>query len=553
MRRRRVPLIFSCGLVVAIALAPASRAAGNVLLTNDRSGSYLRYDGASDETMDACSSDRRAQNEPTIAVDPRSPNIVTAGSNDYCAQVVNGDAWPGYYRSTDGGATWHDSLVPGYPTDESPAGTASPTHGVCGAAGDPTQSFDAEGRLYYGFICFNRAKPTNGSLFVALFDQDGAHYVRTVQVERGTPSVWGLFQDKINVVADATDGPNSGNVYVAWARYPGQSKNNGIQVTRSTDQGRTWSKPVKISPGVGEEQFADLAVGPDGVVYLTFRTISQQKSTENTIWIARSTDGGVSFSAPRAIANINQFDSRDYGGGDCGDSIFSCSTGFTYSRWSSLSAVAADETGVHVAWSGRTSTGQGKIYVRNSPDGVTWPTAASTLDNVSVGHQWTPDIASAEGIITVVFYDSREDGAYAPDIPPGNTADGKNSGDVVNTFIARSSNGGTAWTETQMSDAGSNFNWETHGSRRDPFWGDYIYVSAVPGGVNVVWTDSRDLVPGDDPRETGENDDEDGFDVYQPCVYEPNDINAPSYTSPLIQDPCLSQGGLDQNIYGARV
>ena len=79
-------------------------------------------------------------------------------------------------------------------------------------------------------------------------------------------------------------------------------------------------------------------------------------------------------------------------------------------------------------------------------------------------------------------------------------------------------------------------------------------MSAVPGAVNVAWTDSRDLVPGDDPRETGQDDDEDGFDVFQNgCVYEPDDIDAPSYTSPTNDDPCLDQGGLDQNIYQARV
>jgi hypothetical protein len=69
----------------------------------------------------------------------------------------------------------------------------------------------------------------------------------------------------------------------------------------------------------------------------------------------------------------------------------------------------------------------------------------------------------------------------------------------------------------------------------------------------VVWTDSRDLVPGTDPREVGPDDDMDNFDVFQPCVYVPNDINAPAYSSPLIQDPCLSRGGLDENIYGARL
>jgi hypothetical protein len=80
---------------------------------------------------------------------------------------------------------------------------------------------------------------------------------------------------------------------------------------------------------------------------------------------------------------------------------------------------------------------------------------------------------------------------------------------------------------------------------------DYLYISAVGGIVKAAWTDSRDLVPGTDPRETGADDDADGFDVYQPCTYVPNDINAASYSSPLTSDPCLSEGGLDQNIYAA--
>ena len=102
-------------------------------------------------------------------------------------------------------------------------------------------------------------------------------------------------------------------------------------------------------------------------------------------------------------------------------------------------------------------------------------------------------------MINVVFYDSRADPAYSPSLPPGDTAVGTNSGDVVHTYLAKSTNGGTGWSETQISTHGSNFNWETHGSRRDPFWGDYIYVSAVGGTVMAAWTDSRDLVPGRRP------------------------------------------------------
>lgn len=554
--RLRVSIVF--GLALGSLLAVAAPAVGEVRVTNDNDAmtSYLRYDGSSDATTQACSNDRREQNEPTIAIDPRSPNVVVSGSNDYCTQVTNPDVWVGYYRSTDGGTSWQDSLVPGYPADTSAAGLASPALGSCVAAGDPSAAFDNAGRLFYGFICFNRAKPVNGGLYVATYDQDGAHYVRTGLVVKGSPAPWGLFQDKDNVVVDRSGGPFSGNVYIAWSRFSGQSANDTVYVARSTDHGQTFSAPVHIDVGSGQGEFTDAAVGPDGAVYVTYRTYGLQGPTQNAIWLVKSTDGGRTFGKPQLVAAITPFSSDQFSGGtgatDCGDGPFACPSGFTFSRWDSQSAVAADANGVHVVYGARLPSGQGKIFVRNSPDGLSWPTPATTLDMVPTGDQWDPAIASADGILDVVFYDSRGDPGYAPSVPPGNTAAGANSGDVVNTFLARSSDGGATWNETQLTSHASNFGWETHGARRDGFWGDYNYVSAVPGAVNAAWTDSRDLVPGTDPRETGSSDDGDGFDVFQPCTYAPNDINAASYSSPSTSDPCLSQGGLDQNIYAMR-
>src|ERR687888_25285 len=439
-------------LVLATAFTgPALGVSANARVTrDDTASSYLRYDGSSDATMAGCSTGRRSQNEPTVAVDPNDTSVIVAGSNDYCAAMVNGDVWAGYYRSTDGGSSWQDSLFPGYPGDTSSGGLASPTHGSCGAAGDPSQSFDDDGRLFYAFICFNRGKPVNGGVYVARYTGDGGTYDRTVLVKKGTPSAKfsgsGLFQDKINLAVDQTTGSHAGNVYVAWSQYNGQAGNNTVLLARSTDHGLTFSHPVRATPtALGTASFADVAVGPDGAVYVTF---------------------------------------------------------------------------------------------------LSYPSAS--LDSVAAGHQWFPDIASGVGVISVVFYDSRADPAYAPDRPPGNTAGGVNSGNVVHTFVAQSTNGGASWSETQVSSAGSNFGWETHGSRRIGFWGDYLYISAVGSTVKAAWTDSRDLVSGTDPREPAAAD---GFDVYQPCTYVPNDINAPSYSSPLVSDPCLSQGGLDQNIY----
>jgi hypothetical protein len=556
MKSRLLFVAFAAALVAGFGSA-ALAGSGDVRVTRDNiAASYLRYDGSSDATTTACSTGKRSQNEPTVAVDPHNTQVVVAGANDYCAAIVNGDTWAGYYRSSNGGSGWQDSLVPGYPADESAAGVASPAHGTCAGAGDPSQTFDRDGRLFYAFICFNRSKPINGGVFVARYTNDGATYDRTVLVKRGTPSgqfLTGLFQDKINLTVDQTTGAHSGNVYVAWSQYDGFAPNNAVLFSRSTDRGLTFSRPVRVTPtALGTASFADLAVGPDGAVYLAFLTYPSSSNPSTDVWLSKSSDGGKSFGAAAHVATIALFDSSQFSGNgatDCGDGPFACPSGLTFSRFTSAPAVAADATGAHVVWNAERASGQSKVFVRNSPDGISWPTPATTLDSVPAGHQWTPDIASAGGVISVVFYDSRADPAYSPNLPPGDTATGQNSGDVVNTLLAKSSDGGVGWSETQVSAAGSNFNWETHGSRRDPFWGDYIYVSAVGGTVFAAWTDSRDLVPGADPRETGADDDADGFDVYQPCTYVPNDINAASYSSPTISDSCLSQGGLDQNIY----
>jgi hypothetical protein len=560
MRSRWLVVLAALSMLLAGAFSGTALGAANTLVTRDgTANSYLRYDGSTDATTAACSTGRRSQNEPTIAVNPHNPQVVVAGANDYCAQIVNGDVWSGYYRSTNGGSSWQDSLVPGYPADTSAAGLASPVHGSCGAAGDPSQAFDRDGRLFYAFICFNRVKPVNGGVFVSRYTDDGAAYDRTVLVKPGTPSGQfgvGLFQDKINLTVDQTTGRFSGNAYVAWSQYDGQASNNAVLFSRSTDHGLTFSRPVKVTPKAhGTASFTDLAVGPDGAVYLSFVTYASSSNPNTDVWVSKSTDGGESFGEAAHVATIDLFDSSQFSGNgatDCGDGPFACPSGFTFSRFTTAPAVAADANGVHVVWNAKLASGQSKVFVSNSPDGTAWSTPA-TLDTVAVGHQWTPDIASAGGVITVVFYDSRADPAYAPGVPPGNTASGQNSGDVIHTWVAKSTNGGTGWSETRVSTAGSNFGWETHGSRRDGFWGDYIYVSAVGSSVMVTWTDSRDLVPGNDPRETGAADDHDGFDVFQPCTYVPNDINAAAYSSPTVDDPCLSQGGLDQNIYAANV
>ena len=205
--------------------------------------------------MAKCGTGRREQNEPTVAIDPHLPSVVAAGANDYCTTVTTGETWLGYYRSTDGGGSWQDSILPGDPSDDSADGRSSPTRGRCSSGSDPSMSFDPVGRLFYGFICFQRLgrlgeKGTaNSSTFVATYDQDGSRYVRTALVGKGSRSA---DEDKINLAVDQTNGRYSGNVYTAWVEIapptPGGFPQDLLRFARSTDHGRTFSAPRPLSP-----------------------------------------------------------------------------------------------------------------------------------------------------------------------------------------------------------------------------------------------------------------------------------------------------------------
>jgi hypothetical protein len=296
------------------ALAAASSALADVKVSDQ---AYVRYDGGTDATIAACSTDNRQQNEPTVAVNPTNPSLMTAGANDYCTSPTTGDVWAGFYYSSNRGATWTDSLVPGYSTDTSAGGQASPASGRVNAAGDPVQSWDNLGHLYYGFIAFNRARPANAVPLrraVQLAGRpDAAVRVHTL-VQAGTPSPFfrGLFQDKIGIEVDrGASSPFAGNVYVCNARHTASAVNNGVFFYRSTDGGHTFSNPMKISDSVHGSQFCDIAVTRNGTVFVAWRQFGFKKQQDNAVAWAKSTDGGDSLTKPAVAAPFIGWDPID--------------------------------------------------------------------------------------------------------------------------------------------------------------------------------------------------------------------------------------------------
>ncbi|HVF19427.1 MAG TPA: sialidase family protein [Mycobacteriales bacterium] len=590
MRHRKLLAVALSGLAFATLGAVRGGPATALIRSDDRvtpdhiEGSYARLDGSVDPEHAFCSASLRQQAEPAVAVNPRDPRVIVAGATDQCygghrqVPIANGQGWTALYRSTDGGSSWRASLMPDYPGDAN-AGMPS---SYCGQV-DVTMAFDNEGRLFYGALCPDlRANEAPGDfhIVVSTFDTDGSRYVGTVGVDEdpsGAPDLT-TAPDKPNLAVDTTSGPHAGNVYVAYTSCPRIVVEQGpgsiapcvgaegtVNVARSTDHGTSFSAPVPIGNGTGRPTWSDVAVGPDGHVYVT-ATNMDLNGAFSEVLLARSTDGGATFTLFTGIATVKPFNSAQFAGTGnsglaansnqqghsppCGDGVFACVTGFTFSPIRTVSAVTADADGVHLAWSAQLPSGQAKVFVQTSPDGVNWPRPPVVVDPVSRGHQWYPDIASADGTIRVVFYDSRVDPGYAPNRPPGNTAEGVSSGPSVDTYETWSRNGGRNWTTRRLSTVSSQPGLHAQLGARAPWVGDYLYVSAVPGGSYAVWTDARDVVPGRDTR----GGTEDGFDVAAACSWMParEDLaGGYPYLTPRPDDACLSKGGLDVNIYGA--
>jgi hypothetical protein len=203
------------------------------------------------------------QNEPAIAIDPRNPNVLLAGSNSFSEKTER------VYSSSDGGRTWQSRpgppLVPGR---------------RCGAA-DPGVGIDERGRQYFSFI--QCTGPGRSRAVVASRSGPGGLW-RSVPVPGAFPA------DKPALAVD------DGRVYVVWIAH----LRDGLRLVRlstSRDGGRTWSQPVQVNENETIVFYPSVAVGRGGVVYVAWNEVGG-------IALARSLDHGKHFQAQVSIAAV---------------------------------------------------------------------------------------------------------------------------------------------------------------------------------------------------------------------------------------------------------
>ena len=403
------------------------------------------------------------QNEPALAVSSRNFAHLVGGANDYRTVDIpgllgiqeTGDVWVGLFKSSDGGGTWRSTLLPGYPLDNSPEGLASPVHGFQASA-DPTVRAGTNGLFFYSFIAFNR-NPTNalGAVAIArLIDNnnkenfnpnkpgsDPIQYLSTSIVDNGTA---GQFLDKPWIAADipragagtcTINGKSfsAGNVYLTYSKFVGSDAKPSSQIllVKSLDCGANWSKPIKISESNSKNQGTVIAIDPrNGNVYVAWRR-SAASNQPDAIVIAKSTDGGSTFTKGIEIQTFVPDDPTVPGRKSLFDQPKISSNGITFSfRAKAFPTMAVDGSGrVYVAWSQRglipAAPLAARVVVATSADGVTWtsPAASQVIADPNTspagyyqgpyygvgGHQFMPVLAFANGVVMLAYYDSRED------------------------------------------------------------------------------------------------------------------------------------------------
>ena len=294
------------------------------------------------------------QNETAIAVDPNNPNRVVASANDYVTRTwacdvsgtpcsALGDGYSGTYFSNDGGQTWCCNS-----SDPQNLGTLIPgvtrlTGGQYDAGGDPALAFDSQGNVYYAGLGFNRTSaPNTVAVNKGTFDSSGnlTWGSPTFINETTAPST---LNDKEWIAADwHASSQFKDRVYVSWTRFIFNPKNGAyvqspISFVYSTDGGQTFSEPQNISGNVLYDQGSRPIVGYDGTVYVIFEGATRLSTLDST-YIVKSTDGGVTFSKPVKIANLQDviplsaavFRNDSFPAGDAGPN------GDLYVAWTTL-------------------------------------------------------------------------------------------------------------------------------------------------------------------------------------------------------------------------
>ena len=320
---------------------------------------------------------RDTQSETTIVLG--SGTNVVASFNDSGSFTGTNSHFTGFSTSANMGGIWTDG------------GTLPDS--TNGDAGDPVLArSNSTGTIFLSTLGFE----TDDVLQIFRSANDGVTWGAPIN---GAPGAGGASDahDKEWIAVDNFAGPGQGNVYMGWRDF---GTGGGMLFTRSTDDGLTWGPANGFSINAGGGQGAFVAVGPDHSVYYWWL---HSPTTPDELRMRRSTDQGVTFSAPVTVTTLLSAGVN----GDLG-------LGFRSSTFPHA-AVNPVNGHIYIVYADNPAgVDRGDVFFRSSTDnGATWSAATRVNNDVGTRDNWSPTIAvTPDGsAFSITWYDRRSDPA----------------------------------------------------------------------------------------------------------------------------------------------
>ena len=195
-----------------------------------------------------------------------------------------------FSKSLDGGATWSNALK------------INEVDGNCLDSDDTTEgavpAIGPNGEIYVAW-----AGP-NGLVFNRSLDEGDTWLTQEIAIDP-MPTGWdytipGIYRANGLPVTkcDLSGGANHGTIYVNWSDQRNGSNDTDVWLAKSTDGGDTWSAPIRVNDdGVGKQQFLSWMDidQTNGNLHFVFYDRRDYSDTRTDVYLAYSLDGGNSF------------------------------------------------------------------------------------------------------------------------------------------------------------------------------------------------------------------------------------------------------------------
>jgi hypothetical protein len=421
------------------------------------------------------------QEQPRCGPGPRRGDVPASDCSFF-----PGVGTDGVYTSSDGGQTWTNRgllddqaswKTSNYISDGDPVIVSGPKPTPGGGF-----SYAAGARFYYVGLASEKQSSYGGGkggaeVIVASYsDDNGVTWSKpVVATTKNNPNT---FNDKNSAWVDKNPrSPYFGNLYVGFTMFRSATVtgfgNEPIGVASSTDGGNSFGATQQLSPAGNNatgngRQGSDITTGPDGSVYVAFEQGGSQV-------VAISRDGGVTYRRPVTIGAVADLDDPIPG------------ANFRTDSFPSIAADQRDRDTLYASWTTRVgaapaSRGQTVLY-RSTNAGVTWSKRAE-VSRAADGYAFFDGLDVAPN--------GRVDVGYQALRATSTATFGAGNADV-DSFVARSTDGGATFDHTQTTPASSASDpaASVQNNLQRQFWGDYNTVVSANSRTWFIYTDAR--------------------------------------------------------------